>query len=293
MAEDHEIGGGFTEGELQFASFWVRNRVMLRKLGFGALIGANAILWGFTIWSLLDAYAISYPRESRITAEIAQNQFLASQLEANIPQSIGTDAVNVFLNTDNRLDFLIPVRNPNKDWWAEFTYRFNVSGEQTPERSGFILPEEQTYLGEFGFKPKTPGARSGVLSVSNLRWHRNDPKIVDSDYPAWAKRRLMFATEDMKYASDLSIAGKTYSRSSFTFVNPSAYGYWSVKLYVILKRAASPVAATSITVEKVKAGEKRPVTIDWFERLTAVTDTEVVPVVNIYDSSAYLPTSQQ
>jgi hypothetical protein len=293
MAEDHEIGGGFSEGELQFASFWVKNRVKLRRIGFGALIGANVLLWGFTIWNLLDAYAISYPRESRITSNIANNQFLASQLEANVPQSIETDAVNVFQNTDNRLDFLIPVRNPNKDWWAEFTYRFNVSGEFTPERSGFILPEEKTYLGEFGFKPQTKGGRSGVLSVDNIRWHRNDPKIVGTDYAAWAKRRFMFTTENMTYDPNLTIAGKPFSRSSFTFVNPSAYGYWNVKLYVVLKRTSNPVAATSVTLERVKAGEKRPVTIDWFEHLSAISNTEVVPVVNIFETSVYLPTSQQ
>jgi hypothetical protein len=293
MAENHEIGGGFTEGELSFASFWVRNRVKIRRLGFGVLIGANALLWGYTAWSLLDAYAISYPRESRIASEIANNQFIATQLETNVPKSIDTDTVNVYQNTGDRLDFLIPVRNPNNEWWAEFTYRFNVSGEPTPDRSGFILPGEQTYLGEFGFKPQTKGSRSGVLSVDNIRWHRVQPGVVGADYAAWAKRRLAFTTEDAKFETNLTVGGKSVSQSTFTFVNPSAYGYWSVKLYVILKRATSPIAATSIVLDRVKAGERRPVTIDWFERLPAISETEVVPVVNILDTSAYLPTGQQ
>ncbi|HWR00001.1 MAG TPA: hypothetical protein VN397_04120 [Candidatus Methylomirabilis sp.] len=288
MAENH-IGSGFTEGELKFANFWVRNRIMLRKIGYGVLIGINAILWGFSLWGLLDAYAISYPRESRIASDIAQNQFLAIQLESNRPRSVQAGVVNVFMATEDRLDFLVSIENPNRDWWAEFTYRFNVSGEPTPQRSGFILPGNRSYIGEFGFKPATKGARSAALTVDNIRWHRTDPSVVGDNYQAWAERRNQFSAKDASYVSNLDVAGKKLSRSSFTLVNPSAYGYWHVQLYVVLKRATTPVAATAITLNNVKAGESRLVNIDWFEKLpAAISETEVVTVVNYLDPSVYL-----
>ncbi|OGL74397.1 hypothetical protein A3E39_00985 [Candidatus Uhrbacteria bacterium RIFCSPHIGHO2_12_FULL_60_25] len=291
MAENR-IGGGFTEGELKFANVYVRHRILLRQIGYGSLIGMNVILWSVALWGLLDAYAISYPRESRISSEIAQNQFIATQLQSNRPQSIQASAVSVFQGTDDRLDFVVQVSNGNKDWWAEYTYRFNVSGEITPARSGFILPGEQTYLGEFGFKPATKGSRSGILTVDNIRWHRVDPAVAGNDYAAWATRRYAFEARNASYVSNLELAGKKYSRTSFTLVNPTAYGYWNVKLYVVLKRAQTPVAATSITLERVKAGESRAVNIDWFDRLPgAISDTEVVAVVNLLDSSSYLPSS--
>lgn len=290
MAEENRVGGGFTAGELQFANFWVRNRILLRKIGYGALIALNAGVWSFALWGLLDAYAISYPRESRIPGDIAQNQFLATQFAQNRPGSIQSGSVSVFQATEDRLDFLVSIENPNKDWWAEFTYRFNVSGELTPQRSGFALPGERSYLGEFGFKPTTKGARSGALTVDNIRWHRTDPAVVGNDYQAWEARRKAIGVKDAAYASDLEVGGKKISRSSFTFVNPSAYGYWSVKLYVVLKRVTSPVAATALTLERVRAGEERRINIDWFERLpAAVSETEVVPVVNYLDPSVYLP----
>ncbi len=286
------IGGGFTEGELTFANFWVRHRIQLRQFGRGALIVINVLLWGFVLWSLLDAFVISWPRESRITQQIAENQFIATSFDANRPQNVQVGPVNVFESTDDRLDFLIPVQNPNTDWWVEFTYRFNVSGEQTPQRSGFLLPGESSYLGEFGFKPATQGARSGILIVENIRWHRTDPSIVGADYEEWISRRNRFDTPDARYTPDLLVAGKRVGRTSFTFRNPSAYGFWSVRLYVILNRANTPVAATTITLERVLAGEDRPVEIDWFEDLPSVTDVEVVPVVNYLDPSVYLPSER-
>jgi hypothetical protein len=300
---DERIGGGFTEGELKFASFWVRNRVLLERIRNIALITINVGVWSFVLWGLLDAYAISYPRESRITAEIAHNQFLAAQLEGNKPQNVqpGGEGVKVFQATDSRLDFIVPVLNPNTDWWVEFTYRFNVSGEMTPARSGFLIPGEKTYLGEFGFKPTTAGARSGVLTVDNVRWHRIDRSLVGADYPAWLARRKQFRVENITFTTDAatsaapasgSAANRQFSRTSFDFVNPSAYGFWQVKLYIVLKRGGSSMAATSITLDRVQPGETRHVNVDWFERLPAATETEVVPVVNFLDTSVYLPSEQ-
>jgi hypothetical protein len=293
------VGGGFTEGELQFASFWVRYRILLRRVGHGVLIALNVVLWGYGLWGLLDAYAISYPRESRITADIANDGFIASQFERNRPQNIQTGAASVFQGTESRLDLVVPVNNPNTEWWAEFTYRFNVSGEMTPARTGFLLPGQKSYLGEFGYKPKTMGARSGVFTADNLRWHRTDPSLVGADYKSWISRRNQLKAEDIQFLTNLpapagttgNAASQQLSRTSFTFVNPSAYGFWTVQLYVILKRAGAPVAATSVTLNNVQAGERRPVNIDWFEKLPQVTETEVVPVVNFLDRSAYLPTT--
>lgn len=306
MSDETPIGAGFTEGELTVANFWVRNRVLLRKIGRGTLIGVNVLLWGYTAWSILDAYAISYPRESRIVEQIAQNQFLASKFQSNQPKGVQTGTVSVFAATDDRLDMIVDALNPNAEWWADFTYRFNVSGELTPQQTGFILPGQRLYLGAFGFKPKTHGARSGFLIVDNLHWHRVDPSEVAGDYTSWLARRNQFRAEDVTFISDAgpvpsavtsgtsrTVTGaRGFSRTSLIFENPSAYGFWKVRLYVVLKRANSPIAATSIDLEPVRAGERRPVDIDWFERLPSVTETEIVPVVNFLDRDAYLPSTQ-
>jgi hypothetical protein len=142
--------------------------------------------------------------------------------------------------------------------------------------------------------------------VDGLRWHRVDPSEVGGDYTAWLERRNQFRANDVTFVSDAGpvpsavTSGTTrtvtgargFSRTSFTFENPTAYGFWKVRLYVVLKRASSRVAATSIDIEPVRAGESRPVNIDWFERLPSVTETEIVPVVNFLDRDAYLPSTQ-
>jgi hypothetical protein len=289
---NNRVGAGFTEGELQFANFWVRNRILLRQIGYGTLIAVNVLSWGYALWGIIDAYAISYDRESRITQDIIQNQFLATQLQANRPQDVDIATVNVFQGTDKRLDFVVGAKNPNTEWWATFTYRFNVGGEVTPKRIGFILPGQTRYLGEFGFTPTSAGARTGVLVVDEVRWHRVEPAQVGDDYAAWLERHDQFRADDVQFRVEQLPGAKRLSRSSFTFVNPSAYGFWQVELYVVLKRGTSPVAATAVTLDRVLPGESRPINIDWFESLPGVTATEIVPVVNLLDESSFISTTQ-
>ena len=288
---ENQIGSGFTEGELQFASFWVRNRIMLRNAVWGLVLTLNVVLWGYALWGLFDAYILSWPRESRITSDIANNAFLAQQLQENQPQGVQTRGVQVFQGTESRLDMIVEILNPNERWWPTFTYRFNVTGELTPQRSGFVLPGERTYLGEFGFLPESVGGKSAVLTVDNIQWHRIDPRQVGEDYKAWISARNAFQYDKVSFSRELQIGTKRVSRTSFDFVNGTAYGYWDMGLYVVLKRGESAIAATFVSLDRVKPGERRPVHIDWFETLPEISETEIVPVVNFLDDAAYLPST--
>lgn len=292
MSESERIGSGFTEGELQFASFWVRNRVKVHRWIIGILTGINVLFWGYAIWGVVDAYVISYPIESRIMQDLAENQFLSQEFESNRPRSIATDSPSVFEGTDGRLDCIVPIKNPNEQWYAEFTYRFTISGEETPLRSGFILPKSSSVIGEYGFLPKTKGGKNAVLHVESLHWKRVDPQRVGSSYDEWSNDRLEFALKDVSYRSDVSVGTKKVSRTHVLFENNSAFGYWTIGLHVVLMRGSAPVAANYVDLTNVKPGESRNVDVDWYDKVPSVTETQIFPVVNIFDDSAYLPSSR-
>jgi hypothetical protein len=290
--QEAPIGSGFTEGELEFASFWAKNRLIVRRSVYALLLIINAGLWGFTFWGVIDAYAIRYPVESRITQDIANNQFVAQQLEANRPKSINVEPTLVFQGTDNRLDLITSVLNPNDQWIAQFSYQYNVSGEETPVQSGFLLPKQKAILGTYGFAPKTAGARVGILEVNHLTWKRVNPDMVGGNYTQWIADHDAFGTSNVQ-TNDLGQAGAEASmRTSFTFTNPTAYGYWSIPLTIVLLHADTPIAATSITLSQVKPGESRNVNVDWFEHLPQITDTQVIPSINFFDPTVYLPSDR-
>lgn len=286
------IGGGFTEGELSFASFWVRNRATLIKAVHGVLIAANVLLWGYVLWGVLDAYAISYPRESRITQEIAQDQVTLDALQQEQPQNISAANVMVFATTEKRYDMAVDISNPNDMWWAEFNYRFNFSGEQTPLRSGTVMPGSKTTLTELGFKPKGVGGPTAQLSVDNIRWHRVDPSQVGASYKDYELKRFNVAFEDVEFQNGLTVGSQQVGQTSFNLVNRGSYGYWAMDVVVKLYRGSGVIAVNRITLTKIVPGETRHVDIDWFESLPSVTKTEIIPIENFLDPGSYLPTGQ-
>lgn len=287
MSDSYQIGGGFTSTELEAANWWVRHRLQLRQAGYAFLIFLIVIFWGYTLWSLLDAYVISYPREARIPSVIRSNDALRSTLTENAPQAIQTSPVASFATTDNRRDFLIEITNPNAEWWAEFDYQFDLNGERTPLRKGFILPNGRRYLAEVGWNGE--GAGDAKLQVDNLKWHRVDPAKVDRDYTSFAANRLQLQTTDPTYANDLQVGTQTVGQTNFSLRNASGYGFWSVELIVVLFRAGAPAGATKLIQTNLKPGETRPISINWFDNITGVANTVVQPNVNILDPNVFLP----
>ena len=291
MATKNAPIGGFTEGELKVASFWVRHGVLVRKTVYGFFIGVSILSWGYVLWTILDTYAISYPRESRLTAEIARNQIALAALEADRPARIQTETVFVFSTTDGRLDLAVDALNQNEQWWAEFTYHFNVSGEQTPRQSGFIMPGAKTVLTVLGFKPTQPGARVAELVVDDVRWHRVDPAVVGPRYIDYQIERFNVSFENVKF--DRFIVGnRQVGRTIFDIVNRGAYGYWNMDLVVKLSRGNTLLAVNKITLVNVVPGETRHIEMEWFETLPPVTKTEIIPVINFIDPDTYLPTQR-
>ncbi len=291
MSSDYTIGGGLTEPELRAASFWIRHRRALRRAGYGVLITFIVALWGYTLWSLLDAFAISYPREQRIPAIIASNTLTESTIVTTRPNAIQPSEVFLFQNTGGREDLLVRVTNPNEQWWAEFDYHFDVDGEQTPSTKGYVLPKQQHALTALGWKPKTRGSNAQLV-VENVRWHRLDPGTIGRDYAAFLDNRWKITFDDLAYKKDLTVGTQTIGQTSFTLTNASGYGFWNVDLTVILYRGDTPVAVSTLGVPELKPDEKRPLVINWFDGFGAITKTEIEASVNLLDAKTYLPSER-
>ncbi len=290
--ENYE-GRGFTEGELKAANWWVRNELRIWFWVRFTLIAFNVLVWGYSGWGLLDAYAVSYPRESRITTEIASNQKVLDRIMEDRPENVGTSQVLVFSGTEKRLDVMVDVQNPNPFWWVEFNYYFNVSGEQTPTRQGFVMPNSTITLTELGFKPQTMGGRYGQLVVDNIRWHRVEPDQVNGDYALFADQRFGgVKVQNVKYDSAAPDLGRPASITSFDVVNRGAYGFWSIDYVVKLMRGSTVVGVNKVNVRELKPGETRHIELAWFETLTSVNKTDIQPVVNLLDQNSYLPSTR-
>ncbi|MDP3985295.1 MAG: hypothetical protein Q8P82_00890, partial [bacterium] len=181
---------------------------------------------------------------------------------------------------------LTELQNPNGDWYATFRYQFAVGNELTTEEAGFILPGEKKYIGRFG-QTFQGFPRAAQFQLTNLEWHRVDRHVIP-DISAWMSERLRFLTTNVTHTTNLQV-DSIIGRTSFDIENRTAFGYWRVGTYVVLKRGTVPVAANYFALDQFESGEKRHVDINWFDQLPQSSEVEIRPEVNIFDPDSFLP----
>lgn len=282
---DYQIGSGMSDADFRAASWWVRHRLGLRRFGYGSLVGLSVLFWGYTLWSYVDAYLISWPRESRIPKLIAQQAVPPDALSRIAPEALQPADVMAFEATNGRLDLMSTLSNPNDLWLARVTFRFKLDDQSTPSQVVTILPHSTRPLTELGWK----GSGSPQLDVQDVAWQRIPLPAVGGNYEAYAAERMDFiVSESPAYVSLGSNVGKT----DFTLTNNSGYGYWNVKLFITLLRQGVPLAVNQLDVRELKPGEVRLISLQWFENVSGIDQVDVTPYVDILDPSSYLPSSR-
>lgn len=274
-----------TESDLRAASWWARHGLALRRLGYGSLVAVSVALWGFTLWTYLDTYVISWPRESRIQKLIAQQMIPQDIIRRVAPEALQPGDVSTFETTDSRLDALGSITNPNTLWSAHVTYAFKL-GEQTSDvQQATILPRSTRPLIALGLR----GNGDVQLDVQSIVWQRIKQADINNDYDSFAAARQDFVlSENPTYVSVGDGVGKT----DFTLTNNTAFGYWNVELYVSLLRQGIPLAVNKIDVRELKPNEVRPISLQWLEEVAGVDQVDIVPYVDILDKASYLPTDR-
>lgn len=289
MSADYSTGSTLSDRDLELASFWVKHRTAVRRAGYGSLIALASILWAFVLWSLLDAYAISYPVESRIPRRILQNQNALAPLFLKGPSPIRPADVVTFSNTDGRVDAMVEIENSNDVWWAEFDYAFAFGDQRTATRRGFILPGTRRFLVEPGI---TASGAQPELVIENLSWKRITPNQIGNSLETFLETRQP-TVADVTYARDQAVGTQVVGRSTFNVINSTAYSYYDPEFVVVLLRGGSPAAVTRITKNRLNAGETAPFDIQWYDQPAGITETIVQPEINYLNPASYIrPESQ-
>jgi len=183
-----------------------------------------------------------------------------------------------------KADILAPIENRNPRFWAEVEYHFTIGGIEQPSFTTFVLPGQAKYLVLLG-APADGG--SGIeLNVDRRAWHRAGTFGADSLQSLY-DTRLDIRGENAVFVPSDPLATTPVSSAKFTLANHTAFGYYDVDLLVLLYRGDAIVGVNKLRVDRLPAGEKRPMEMFWYQLLPQVSRVEVVPDINIYDESVY------
>lgn len=274
--------GGVTESELRWSDWWVNHRDQVRKAAIGVFIAVDVALLGFGLWGFADWLALGGLKEEQAIRQMTGPNY--ARFGGVGLQEVQVGAPFVLPGGVDKVDILAPIENPNTLFWAEVEYHFVIGGVEQSSLRTFVLPGQAKYLVHLG-APAASG--SGVeLKIDRRLWHRAGTFGADSLQSVY-DTRLDVRGENPVFVPADPLATTPVSSAKFTLANHTAFGYYDVDLLVLLYRGDSIVGVGKVSVDRIAAGEKRPMELFWYQLLPQVTKVEVVPDINIYDESVY------
>ncbi len=278
-----ESVGGVTESELRWSAWWVEHRDQVRRAAIGVFIAFDAVLIGVGLWGFADWLAIGGLKEEQAIRQMtsaAYGRFAGVGL-----REIQVGAPFVLPGGTGKVDILAPIENPNDRFWAEVEYSFHVGGVQQPALTTFVLPGQAKYLAHLG--APADGGASVELKIESRRWHRAGT-FGASTLQDLYDTRLDIRAENPVFVPSDPLATTPSSRAEFTLANRTAFGYYDVDLLALLYRGDAVVGVGKLRVDRLAAGERRPMELYWYQVLPQVSRVEIVPDINIYDPGIYI-----
>lgn len=280
-------GERMTNRDLQVASWVVRHRVLMRKLGIGTLSVVSGVLCIYGIAGLLY-YALFGLSEDNIAARemvasTANYAALQSRYGASELRILSADAYEA---SAGRFDFVATLVNDNARWAAVVRYRFTHSQGESDSGEAIILPQTERPVIISGEKlDDIP--RAITFEITNIEWKHIDTHSI-ADIEEYTNERRNFAFDTMVFVPQSAVDNIPSNILQFTFHNKSAFSYWDVPLIVELFENGSRVGIAQTKVEKLKAGDSRTLDLRTLTPNISVTDIRVHPTVNIFDSRVFM-----
>ncbi len=280
-----------TNQGLTWGYWWVTHKVRVRRVFSVVMIVVDLALVGYVAYGFGDWYFGSGVRERAQIALLTKNLTdYAGFRQHFAPKDLGIDAPMVLDSGEKTYDLIARATNPNAQWRVEFDYTFG-SGADVPAKHAVILPGETQWLAALGVKSDARPA-VGEVTISNLQWHRIDLHAVQPDYQTWSAARLNFVVSDAKFTPPAPTDPIPIGRASFTVTNDTAFGYYGVPFFVTLTSGARIVGANQVVISDLRPGDTRQVQASWFSELPQITNVDVQPVLDIFDSRVYIPPGQ-
>jgi hypothetical protein len=275
---------GVSLEEMNFGLWLSENRQRFLKILTVSLIVLTAGLFIYSSYSFI-IYFMSSSGQSALTT----NTMVTS------PRNVASDLVIAPVQTfpgNSNSDLAVEISNPNDKFMASFQYCFQQNGQNLFCGKSYIMPSEQKYILDLG-QVITSGQDNPSFIISNIFWQRiNAHKIPD--WNTYATTHLNFPVNDLSFspaaASGLSNEEQLNSLS-FSINNSTAYSYHEVPLNILFFKGSDLVGVNRYLLENFSSSDSRKIKIVWPGDLSNVSQTQIVPDVNIMDNSVFAPYS--
>lgn len=271
--------------QLDVGYWFVTHKLLLKKILIIFLIVLNAGLIGFSGYGIILDVLRAGERDAQL-AQLVNTGLDPSLLKANSAKPLEVSNTQVLV-PQGKYDFVAKVKNNNLNYSAHFSYRFVAVDFSTAPTQGFILPKEEKFIMRLGeVSPTRPANVS--LELIDIVWKRTDRHVIP-DWDSYASQHLDLPITDTIYNPTVELPdGKTIGKTTFTITNSTGFGYYDVKMTVIMYRGTAIAGVNSTVFSKLRPGESKSGEVTWYEDFGAISKIVVVPEIDILNDAVYL-----
>ena len=279
----------FSNRELKISEWFLRHELKLKDIGKNALVVFCVITIGYSFGYWLYYFGYAYWQDQKMLVQQNYEFENYDNLKSLYsPKSPSISPVSVYNSvSEATYDLEVMVNNPNDRWLLGLTYKFVYADGETEVLRTVVMPGSQRPIAYLGLKSEAypEGAKLVLLQTE---WQKIDAHALPN-ITEFLKQRSNFTFSNFKYAPEGRVNGTPANILTFVVKNNSAYGFWTVNFYVKLISGGESVGTIFLSVDKFKAGESRNVDLRSFVPGLNVEEIVLYPLINIFDSQAYLP----
>lgn len=276
--------GEFSTRNLKLAEWYLKHKLLLRKIFIDSLIVIDIIFVGYSLYGWTKYLVFDYFSTEQLLVDLTLPPSQAYNRFA--PENIQIQNVYAFDSGNDKYDFVATVINPNPRWRVKVQYRFFYGGGETKIAETYVSPAGENVLAIFGVELFSVPTNIKV-EVVGMRWERISPHRI-ADVVKFIQERNMFDLVKVDFTQSRESKGIYTHTIEFDITNNSIYSFWLSEFYVIYLNNQSPVGARKIQVEKFESGQTRSIELKSFAGSLMVTGVHLVPAMDIFDENNYM-----
>lgn len=279
-----DTSGELSNRSLTLAEWYLEHKIVLHKIALYILVGANIVLWSYSIYGWGRYFFFDYTNADRTLAGLSRPPISFPHLA---PDPLQLKNAQAFQNSSDTYDFVVDVVNPNKNWKANVTYNFSFSGGQSEYVTSEVYPGSTGLIAQFGVS--SPSFPINIqANVQNIQWERIDPHSI-ADPIQFKETRLKFSHENFVFTPANEKEGIIAHTINFEIINNGVYGYFVPTFDIVFLNNQSPAGIQRIQTQAMRPGDRKQVEIKSFAPQLRVTDIQIIPRIDIFNQTEYIP----
>jgi hypothetical protein len=284
---------GVSTRRLEIGLWFIRQRKHFVVTVIVILSLTSLITLSYSIYHFSHFLIVGIEQDRQLRNEIGSNSNLV--IRPNFSGSyLSASDVTLLLNQSNQSDIVAKVSNSHTRSVLNFSYYFNVAGEQVGTGRTFIFPGDTKYV--MALSQKISSLQSGAeIVIQDINYSPVSREIL----PVWEEYRadrLNFLVEDAAFTSgqDSGLSEKiSLGELHFKITNQGGFSYKQLPLDIVLRNGDRIVSVSRYYIENFRSGETKTPRISWPGSWSGISQIEIIPDVNILDESVYLKYSSE